>query len=178
MLIEGVIKMSYDIALCDPVTMERININEPHFIRGGTYVVGGTTELWLNITYNYSGYYYEAIEGGIRSIYGKTGLETINIIADMITSIENKYKDENGEWIVSKRSKNIFFDKDGNEIDSAQALLLAFHDEEVLSKSVEYSVREGDTTDYWEATAANAIRPLHQLMAFAKMRPDGVWQGD
>lgn len=170
--------MGYDISLCDPVTMETIEIKEPHFIRGGTYAIGGSTELWLNITYNYSHYYYEALEGGIRSIYGKTGLDTISIFADMIASIENKYKDENGEWIVSKRKRNLFFDKDGNSIDSAEALSLAFHGEEVSSKSEEYSISEGDTTNYWETTAANAIRPLYQLMTFAKMRPDGVWQGD
>ena len=39
-------------------------------------------------------------------------------------------------------------------------------------------VSEGDTDDYWEATAVNAIKPLHQLIAMAKMRPDGVWDGD
>ena len=170
--------MSFDISLCDPVTMEAIEINEPHFIRGGTYAIGGSTELWLNITYNYSHYYSEAHEGGIRSIYGKTGLETINIFADMIASIESKYKDIHGKWIVSKRTRNIFFDKDGTTIDSAQALILALRGEEVSSESEEYFISEGDTTDYWEATAANAIRPLYQLMTFAKMRPDGVWDGD
>lgn len=29
--------MSYDINLLDPVTKETIEINEPHFMRGGTY---------------------------------------------------------------------------------------------------------------------------------------------
>ena len=39
-------------------------------------------------------------------------------------------------------------------------------------------ISEGPCDDYWEATAANAIRPLHQLIAMAKLRPDGVWDGD
>ena len=30
----------------------------------------------------------------------------------------------------------------------------------------------------YEVTAANAIRPLYQLMAMAQLRPDGVWDGD
>ena len=29
--------------------------------------------------------------------------------------------------------------------------------------------------DYWEPTEGNAKRPLLQLAAMAKMRPDGVW---
>lgn len=43
--------MSYDIALNDPVTGDIIELSEPHFMQGGTYAVGGTTEFWLNITY-------------------------------------------------------------------------------------------------------------------------------
>ena len=39
-------------------------------------------------------------------------------------------------------------------------------------------IYEGPNDDYWKATAANAIRPLYQLMTFAKYRPDGVWDGD
>lgn len=32
--------------------------------------------------------------------------------------------------------------------------------------------------DYWEATEGNAKRALNQLIALAKMRPDGEWAGD
>lgn len=32
--------------------------------------------------------------------------------------------------------------------------------------------------DYWAATEGNAKRALTQLLALAKMRPDGVWAGD
>jgi hypothetical protein len=32
--------------------------------------------------------------------------------------------------------------------------------------------------DYWEPTEGNAKRALSQLLALAKMRPDGVWTGD
>ena len=142
--------MSYDIKLCDPITAETIEIDEPHFIRGGTYQMGGCTELWLNITYNYADYYYDATQdderfirednnGGIRGIYGKTGAESIPMLSDMINRIKAKYQDESGNWIRAD---------------------------------------EGDTSDYWQASAANAIRPLYQLLAFAKMRPDGIWKGD
>ena len=32
--------------------------------------------------------------------------------------------------------------------------------------------------DYWTATEGNAKRSLCQLLALAKLRPDGVWRGD
>jgi len=32
--------------------------------------------------------------------------------------------------------------------------------------------------DYWRPTEGNAKRSLLQLVALAKMRPDGVWKGD
>jgi hypothetical protein len=154
--------MSYDIRLVDPVTKELLLLEQPHFINGGTYAVGGTTELWLNITYNYSRYYYEATEGdpdfahdessankareivteyGIRGIYGKSGAQSIPLLKRMIEKIKAKYQDANGEWITAK------------------------HD-------------EGPNQDYWATTAANALKPLYQLIAFAQMRPDGIWEGD
>ena len=36
-------------------------------------------------------------------------------------------------------------------------------------------VNEGETRNYWCPTAANAIRPLYQLITLSKMRPDGIW---
>ena len=34
------------------------------------------------------------------------------------------------------------------------------------------------TDNYWDATEGNAKAALCQLLALAKMRPDGVWDGD
>lgn len=73
--------MSYDISLVDPVTRETLLVENPHHIRGGTYAVGGTTEAWLNITWNYAPFYYEVFgEKGIRTIYGMTGAESIPVL--------------------------------------------------------------------------------------------------
>lgn len=54
--------MSYDIYLCDPITREAIEVEAPHLMQGGTYALGGTTELWLNVTYNY-GRHYRRVSG-------------------------------------------------------------------------------------------------------------------
>ena len=65
--------MSYDIRLVDAAG-ETIELSEPHTLRGGTFASGGTTEAWLNITYNYARFYYDIWpEQGIRYLYGKTG---------------------------------------------------------------------------------------------------------
>ena len=140
--------MSYDITLKDPVTHEVIEFDEPHQMKGGMYAIGGTKEAWLNITYNYANYYYDAAEGddrffgklwydepknlGIRGIYGKTGAESIPMLQEMVERIKH------------------------------------MPDEECPA----------DCKGYWKPTAENAVRPLHYLIAMAKMRPDGIWDGD
>lgn len=47
--------MSYDISLCDPITGETLETESNHMMIGGTFAVGGTRELWLNVTYNICG---------------------------------------------------------------------------------------------------------------------------
>lgn len=119
--------MSYSIDLIDPISKKTLELEENHFMRGGTYAIGGTKELTLNITWNYSKYYYDVMgEDGIRSIYGKTGADSIPILESAIAKLKDDVDDD----------------------------------------------------DYWHATEGNAKRPLIQLLAMAKMRPDGVWDGD
>lgn len=85
--------MSYDIHLNDPVTKQTLELNDPHFMQGGTYAIGGTRELWLNITYNYACVFCrpEVLgEGGIRSIYGKTGAESIPVLQKAIDALSDE----------------------------------------------------------------------------------------
>ena len=118
--------MSYDISLIDQVSGETIELDEPHHMRGGTYAVGGCIRASLNITYNYAEHYYRVFgEGGVRSIYGKTGAESVPVLKSAIAQL-------------------------GDDVDD----------------------------DYWEPTEGNAKRALAQLLALARMRPDGVWAGD
>jgi len=73
--------VSYDIRLVDPVTHETLLLEEPHQMGGGTQILGGTRELWLNVTYNYSTHFVRVLgEGGIRCIYGRTGAEVIFVL--------------------------------------------------------------------------------------------------
>lgn len=47
-----------------------------------------------------------------------------------------------------------------------------------LNDEVENRTSEYGTSNYWDSTAANAVKPLYQLIALAKMRPKCVWDGD
>lgn len=140
--------MSYDIRLVDPVTKDTVNFDTPHQMTGGTYAVGGTTEAWLNITFNYARWYYKdgvfpdkgEDNSGIRSIYGMSGADSIPVLELAIEILESMTED--------------------------------LTDEEIR----EYE--EKDVTGYWLPTRANAIKPLYQLLAMAKMRPDAEWDGD
>ena len=177
--------MSYDVYLREPVTKEVAEV-PGHLMIGGTYKADyhpetGTftpalnTDAHLNITYNYGGYYREVEEDGIRSIYGKSGLDSIETLEKMITFLTAKYKVAD-EWISTKRMKKVFYDASGVEVDFDDVILGKA--EYTRTEEIEIEVNEGDTDNYWEVTAANAIKPLYQLIALAKMRPDCVWDGD
>lgn len=196
--------MSYDIDLVNRHTKEVIQMTRPAFIRSGTVPAvlqsNGTLkpceqiDASINITYNYSHYFYEAtecderfahedangeVEYGIRGLYGKTALESIEMLTDMCHRIHEKYTDKNDKWLVTKRKKVKCFDKDGNEIKDPIGAIL--HGVEHTSKEYEYEVSEGDTSNYWEATAANAIESLLNMILIATdslTNPDAVWDGD
>lgn len=73
--------MSYDISLTEPIGGATIQFDSPHEMRGGTYALGGSREAWLNVTWNYAPHFYRLMgEQGIRSIYGKTGAESLPIL--------------------------------------------------------------------------------------------------
>lgn len=140
--------MSYDIYLRDRVTKETVHFDTPHQMAGGTYAVGGTTEAWLNITYNYAQWYYKdgvfpnngEDNSGIRSIYGLSGADSIPVLEHAIKTLESMTEDLSEEEIQEYKNRG--------------------------------------AGGYWMPTRENAIKPLYQLLAMAKMRPDAVWDGD
>jgi hypothetical protein len=83
--------MSYDISLVDSVTGEVLEADEPHQMYGGTYALGGTKRLELNVTYNYGQIFGEKLseEKGIRFLYGKTGAESIPVLKKTIATLKD-----------------------------------------------------------------------------------------
>lgn len=118
--------MSYDIRLKDATTGKTLCADEIHGVNGGTMVMGGTSELWLNVTYNYGRIFYRLMgEKGIRTIYGMTGAESVPVLEAAIAQL-------------------------GDDVHA----------------------------DYWAATEGNAKAALNGLLVFARLQPEGVWDGD
>jgi len=77
--------MSYDINLCYPDGPAQVSNHE----EGGTFALGGTTDAWLNVTYNYSKFYYEHLdrEQGIRWLYGKKAKDTRDRLQNAVEAL-------------------------------------------------------------------------------------------
>lgn len=77
--------MSYDIDLCLNDSLVEVVLHA----EGGTYPFGGTNGAHLNITYNYSKFYYDFIDKkkGIRWLYGKEAKDTIECLENAIAKL-------------------------------------------------------------------------------------------
>ena len=195
--------MSYDISLINRKTKKVEQLKNPFYIRGGTVpaeldssgnlVQARSVDASINITYNYAGYFHDASDGdprfavknedgttsyGIRGLYGKTPAESLGMIQDLIQRISDKYQDKNGNWISTKRVRTVYFTKEGNKISDPIQYIL--HNIPVTTQEETYEVSEGDTSDYWEPTAANVILALTSMahMAIDCFGCDCVWDGD
>lgn len=87
--------MSYDIDIVNRKTKKVIELDAPHNITGGTFVIGGTTELSFNITFNYSQHIDKVLEGGIEGLDGKLVEETIPLIEKAILRMRNNDETKN-----------------------------------------------------------------------------------
>lgn len=50
--------------------------------------------------------------------------------------------------------------------------------EENLTDEEIKNFKKNDVNGYWIPTKENAIKPLYQLIAMARLRPDGIWKGN
>lgn len=93
--------MSYDISLIDPKTGKSAELPFAMRLVGGTVPVGGTTVADVNITYNYSKHFSRLFGvDGIRTLYGKSGRETLQMLTDAALSLENNV-DVNDYWAAT-----------------------------------------------------------------------------
>lgn len=108
--------MSYDIDILDPATGECLEIDEPHQLRGGTYCVGGTRDLSLNVTYNYAPIFARVLgEGGVRQLDGMK-------VSDSLTLLEKGVSQLDGEPDADYWAKT-----DGNAKRALENLLALAH---------------------------------------------------
>ena len=82
--------MSYDCRLVDPVTKESLYTPRKHEITGGTYCIGGTNEMWLNVTYNYCGHFRKVMPPkGLRGLDGMMAADSIPVLEKGIALLGN-----------------------------------------------------------------------------------------
>lgn len=79
--------MSYDVDLLDD-DGEVVNIETPH-TEGGTHTIGGDSRATLNITYNYSDYYYNLLDedDGLWAIDGDRAEEWIETFEQAVDEL-------------------------------------------------------------------------------------------
>jgi hypothetical protein len=77
--------MSYDISIVK--NGEVVKLPFKHNIKGGTFVSGGTDELWINVTYNYAPILEKVLPGGIKYLHGKNIRETYQPLVDAMCSL-------------------------------------------------------------------------------------------
>lgn len=79
--------MSWDCTVVYKDTREDVKLDKPIDIKGGTYNMFGTNELWLNVTYNYSQFYRKKLPDSLRTLDGMDVKESIPILQDLADSL-------------------------------------------------------------------------------------------
>lgn len=177
--------MSYDVDLVDS---NNATIFLPYsHSEGGTYVQGGTNEASLNITYNYSKFYYETIdkEDGLRWLHDKLAGETVDRLFAAVKILGvNRYTDE---YLVIKADLT-WGQLSGNKPTTHQQEFINQYlpnfpsqdDVELLSDSIKELGKSlkvlYDTGGYWKATPGNAGHALNILLNWALQCPNSKWQ--
>lgn len=90
--------MSYDISIVDQ-TGNVCKSKIKHDVRGGTYAVEGTTELWLSVTFNYATIFNELFgDGGIKNFNGVSIKDSIPKLLEAAGKLESDDPIVNDYW--------------------------------------------------------------------------------
>ena len=129
-------------------------------------------------------------DGGVKSLNGMSGVDAVPLLEEMIRRIEAEYKKPDGTWVITERQRTYYTSRSsGKIVDSLLDVFYSIHSPDETEQETWARIREeyeehvkteaidegGRGRNYWTATAANAIRPLYQLIALSKLRPDGIW---
>ncbi len=179
--------MSYDLELIDLKTGKVLELDEPHYFSGGTFQVGGTTELRYNITYNYAKIFYPLLgEKGIRFLYGQTGEQVIPILEQAIAKLDGTFfVPELNEKEKEKLALLEQLRDAAKKLEDHESYYAGFGgipiEKARLLKSIEHFTSEETLkveNNYWKCTEENVKKALTVLLEMSKLRPEGIWQGD
>lgn len=187
--------MSYSLEIQNPETGEMLETQQPHTIIGGTYCLGGTTRLELNITYNYSAFFkrpevlgatdeekqahdedWISEHTGLHRLVGLTVLEAIPLVSSAIRALKNEHLDEDGKPydMVTKYSKETQADIDSLRLE--YMIAMKEHrpeDAEQILEKIEFLEKYCTRPlGYWAPTEANAKAALINLLNLLMLSPD------
>lgn len=147
--------MSFDVELLDPVTKECLKLPYKHVMTGGTYQADYDPSIGT-----FSPMAIQEAELNITYNYAKFYFEAAEGDQDFYGE-----RDEPGQ-VENCGIRAINGKLAADSIPMLERLI-----QRITEK---YPGLETDP-DYWAPTPGNAIKPLYQLLAMAKLRPDGVW---
>lgn len=149
----------------------------------GILVPAIITECDMNITYNYSNFYYKHIDSkkGIRWIYGKTGTQVKKRLEKTIKELGTKINTSPFWQINTDYTIGAIFKK--------PTLPISKERHEEYRKVTDWDnhpdkeglVRIGYLKDggaYWKSTPGNAGNALMRILTWIAQNPDGVFNGD
>lgn len=86
--------MSYDVDLCCASCRRPVMVDS--HTEGGTYVVGGSSEASMSVTYNYSPHFHRVLdpEEGLHWLHEKSGLETAGRLLAGIDQLKDDRVDD------------------------------------------------------------------------------------
>ena len=79
----------------------------------------------------------------------------------------------------TERTKDVYY-KNGKEISERHLIEDIMNNDYDEKKEIKYMVNERDMSNHWKATAANAIKPLQNMIVMATdnlMKKSIVWSG-
>ena len=109
--------MSWSFDLCDSVTGECLITDTNHNMPSATMCIGGTKEMSVDITYNYSDIICNKFQEVLKNkdisyayfIDGKSGAEVISLLKNVVSKLKNDVDDDywNATEGNAKRALNV-----------------------------------------------------------------------
>jgi hypothetical protein len=78
-----------------------------NFCEGGTYVVGGTEEADLNVTYNYAKYTHQYLKEGLKSLHNKKAKKFIKVFEKAVKQLGTEQ--DTDYWKATKGNVGYMF---------------------------------------------------------------------
>jgi len=109
----------------------------------------------------------------------KKDIETLNMsnIETLLETLYKQGKKARGNLVITWNYGQIFRQVLGKEGIRTIYGMTGAESIPVLRNAID-SLADDVDPDYWKPTEGNAKKALQGLLAFAQIRPDGIWKGD